>query len=272
MNSDIKKDAAGNNTQSNLLLVANGEKGVYWYDIVRDTNGVDRIIAADRNSILGDNSANFIASKGNIVFVADGLGGLKILYIGEQETTWDCTNAFKHWTFIKDNGNDHGNPYSRKVGDIFFETEGENLVVYLFSTNLSDDFDFDGGDEIGIIPNIKTIDLRSAGIIFGSSLEYFNTINGLLTGGGAPEDKNINNGFMRNRNSEYRTIIPGGVKFTFPKNSQALANDTDLVIVYSGNGAWGFGDPNGPSGITGSGANNNGQIITLGEITYCVPK
>jgi len=80
MNSDIKKDATGKPTQSNLLFLANGEKGVYWYDVVKDAGGADRIVAADNNSILGESSANFIESKGNIVFVADGLGGLKILH------------------------------------------------------------------------------------------------------------------------------------------------------------------------------------------------
>jgi len=274
MNSDDKKDAAGNNVQSNLLLLANGEKGVYWYDVVKDINDENRIVAVDNNSILGENSANYIESKGNIVFVADGLGGFKILYIGEQEPTWDCSGAFKHHTFIKDNGNDKGDPYTRKVGDVFFQTEGENLVVYLFSdNNLPDDFNFDGGEGIGLIPNIKTIDLKNAGIIFGSSLEYFDGISGLLTGGAALKDKNVNNGYMKDRNAAYRTIIPGGVKFTFPKDklSEWAPDGTSMAIVYSGNGAWGYGDPQGPSGSTGTGANNNGQVIRLGDITYCTP-
>ena len=273
MNSDVKKDANGNSSQTNLLLLANGGKGVYWYDVVKDANGADRIVAAEKNSILGDNSANFIESKGNIVFVADGLGGLKILYIGEEEATYDCSDAFKYHTFLKDNGNDHGNPLSRKVGDVFFEADGENLVVYVYSVNnLPDDFNFDGGNEIGIIPNVKTIDLKNAGIAFGPSLQHFDNL-GLLNGGPALENKSVNNGKMSDYNMEYREIIPGGVKFTFPKDSPALANGTQLVVVYSGNGAWSYGNPQGSAGSTGTGANNNGQIITLdSDISFCVLK
>ena len=82
MNSDPKKDGNGKTIQSNLLLLANGERGIYWYDIVND-NDKDWIVPCNDNSILGGlGSANFITSKGNIVFVADGLGGLKVLYIG----------------------------------------------------------------------------------------------------------------------------------------------------------------------------------------------
>ena len=83
INSDIKKNFNGNDVQSNLLLLANGEKGLYWYDVMKDADGKDWIVPCVDNSILGGTgSANFIASKGNIVFVADGVGGLKVLYIG----------------------------------------------------------------------------------------------------------------------------------------------------------------------------------------------
>jgi hypothetical protein len=83
MNSDPKKDNKGKTVQSNLLFLANGEKGISWYDVMKDGD-YERIIPCKDNSILGgvNVSANFIASKGNIVFVADGLGGLKALYIG----------------------------------------------------------------------------------------------------------------------------------------------------------------------------------------------
>ena len=82
MNGDIKRTVSGKEIQSNLLLLANGGKGVYWYDVMNDA-GKDKIVSSRRNSILGGTgSANFITSKGNIVFVADGLGGLKVLYIG----------------------------------------------------------------------------------------------------------------------------------------------------------------------------------------------
>lgn len=73
----------GTTFESNLLLVANGEKGVYWYDVKANKNNVDKIVMCNTNNIsFGDKlSANYIASRGNVVFVADGLGGLKILSI-----------------------------------------------------------------------------------------------------------------------------------------------------------------------------------------------
>jgi len=269
MNSDIKKNAQGQNVQTNMLMLANGEKGVYWYDIV-SAFGKDWIVASRNNSILGAPglSTNFIESKGNIVFVANGLGGLKVLYIGSsKDEKWNCSNALHYATFLKDNGNDKGNPLTRKVGDVFFMAEGDNLVVYIFSGSIPDDFVYD--DAKAFNPNVKTIDLKNSGVIFGPSLEYFDNKE-LLTGGSANlADKNINNGAMKDMNAQYRTIIPGGVKFTFPKD--ALPKGNVLCIVYSGNGAWGYGDPQGPSGSTGTGANNNGQIINLGEITFCEP-
>jgi len=83
MNSDLKKNFKGDDVQSNLLFLANGGKGIYWYDIMKDEDGKDWVVPCKDNNILnGTGSANFVTSKGNIVFVADGLGGLKILYIG----------------------------------------------------------------------------------------------------------------------------------------------------------------------------------------------
>jgi hypothetical protein len=264
INADKKLYSSGGFFSSNLMLLANGGKGLYWYEIIDN-----KITLCNNNSIYFGygNSANYVASRSNVVFMADGSGGLKILSI-EIDLTWDCSKSFSYATFLKDNGNDKGNPLNRKVGDVLFVAEGDNLAVYIFSGPIPDDFEYDVFELYN--PNVKTLDLKNAGILFGSSLEYFNDYPGLFTGNGSPKDKNINNGTMRDMNKEYRTIIPGGVKFTFPKGSAPLANGTELCIVYSGNGAWGYGNPNGPSGATGTGANNNGQIITLGEVTYCV--
>ena len=261
MNTDKKKDANGKEIQSNLLLLANGEKGVYWYDVMKDVFGNDRIVANDANSILGASglSTNFISSKGNIVFVANGLGGLKVLYIGfsEEETEEVCTNAFHYETFLKANGNSKLDPpLDKKVGEVFIQAEGDYLVVYLWPT----------------VPNYN---LKQSGVLFGPSLNYFDSLDGLLTGGGngGPENKNINNGYMTNRNSQYRTIYSdGSARFVFPKSEiENLINDKGelLIIVYSGNNAWGYGSPNGPSGQTGTGVNNNGQIIILKDVTFC---
>jgi hypothetical protein len=84
INDSKKKDADGKEISSNLLLLANGTKGIYWYDIMK-VDDKDQIVLCSGNSIIpgdGGYSANFIASTGNLVFLADGLGGLKVLYIG----------------------------------------------------------------------------------------------------------------------------------------------------------------------------------------------
>ncbi len=86
INSDVKKNIHGTDVSSNLLFLANGEKGIYWYDLM-NVNKKDCIVLCNSNSTNFEEgtSANFIASRGNIVFVADGKGGLKILYIGFDE-------------------------------------------------------------------------------------------------------------------------------------------------------------------------------------------
>ena len=246
MNSDLKTSANGTTVQSNLLLLANGGKGIYWYDVMEDAEGKDRIVPCKDNSILGGTgSANYIASSGNIVFVADGLGGLKVLYIGigsEEDivpppVVDPCPNVFKYDTFLKANGDDKGNPLNRKIGDVYFRAEGENLVVYLMS-------------------NQK---INNSGVFFATSVDEFNKA-GVMSGGG------IVNGKMANMNAAKRTVIEGGVKFTFAKSD--LPEGELLCIVYC-SGAWGYGVPEGPSGSTGSGSNNNSQYINLGVITYC---
>jgi len=271
MNSDPKKNAYGDVVESDLLFVANGEKGIYWYDIVTDVKGKDWIVACgDRNSLLGENgmSANFISSKGNIVFVADGLGGLKVLYLGEEPkeeiTVPGCPDdaIFRFETFIKDNGNSKipppGLPLDRKVGDLFFQVEGNNLVVYLRAT----------------APPYK---INGAGVLFGSSPEDLEKrakeINGgnLFTGSGDYKDKNINNGTMTNMNEAYRTILSDGiVKFVFPREVLPNNGEGNLLCIVYGAIGWGYGDPYGPGGQAGgNGVHNNGQIIVLEGVTFC---
>ena len=93
INSDAKLSSLGTSIETNLLLVANGRQGLYWYDIMTDDNGKDVIVQSRRNRILaeiGPYSTNFVASKGNVVFVANGLGGLKVLYIGFRVEEIGC--------------------------------------------------------------------------------------------------------------------------------------------------------------------------------------
>ena len=130
LNSDPKKDGSGKFVESNLLFLANGEKGIYWYDVMKDGNGGDRIVPCNSNSILDEDglSANFITSKGNIVFVADGLGGLKVLYIGfnkvDEPPVGDGCDKFMLYTF---NGED--TPEGKSV----FRPEAPYWITTLFS-------------------------------------------------------------------------------------------------------------------------------------------
>jgi len=134
LNSDLKKNSKGETVQSNLLLLANGERGVYWYDIMTDDDGKDWIISSSENSILyGTGSANFITSKGNIVFVADGLGGLKVLYIGfnsgdtDEPITEGC-NDFMPYLF---NGRGTGVLLPERLS--VFSSAAHPIIKTLFS-------------------------------------------------------------------------------------------------------------------------------------------
>ena len=106
INSDAKISSSGRAIETDLLLLANGRQGLYWYDIMTDANGKEVIMQAQRNRILaevGRNSTNFVASKGNVAFVANGLGGLKVLYIGlrdrENEDNSDCVSVCEYYIY-----------------------------------------------------------------------------------------------------------------------------------------------------------------------------
>jgi hypothetical protein len=254
MNSDVKKNAQGQDVKSNMLLLANGEKGVYWYDVI-DAYNKEWIVASEKNSILGEAglSTNFIASKGSIVFVANGLGGLKVLYIGTtKDPNWDCTNATSDntSTFLKENGNDGGVPESRKIGDILFQAEGDNLVVYIYSTK----------------------NINNSGVFFGASLQDYADAE-LLSDTALPlESNNIIDGKMANINAKYRTVISSrAVKFTFPKSALPNNGEGKLICSIYTSMSWGYGKPFGPSGTTGNSSTNNGQYIELDGVTFCTP-
>ena len=91
LDSDQKLNSAGNPVNNDLLLLANGRQGLYWYDITKAVNheqlgdDKDYIASSGTNAIqFGDErgSANYVTAKGNLIFLANGLGGLKVLYVG----------------------------------------------------------------------------------------------------------------------------------------------------------------------------------------------
>lgn len=257
MNDGNKKNIYNKEVQTNLLFTANGEKGIYWYEILKDKDGKDVIVPAIQNSALAkpDISANFIASKGNVVFVANGLGGLKVLYIGAtKDPDWDCTYATSAYTYLRTQGSG-----DTKVGDIFFQAEGENLCVYIYGCK-------------------NGVQLKDIGCLLATNWDE-------IVASGVVDDKNstswedwkISPSGMKDFNKQYRTTISGkdgypAVKFTFPKKYiDELAEHEKLICVIYGSDGWGFGEPTSPSGGTGGGQVNNSMYFFLGDIDYCEP-
>ena len=78
---------AGNHS-SDLLLLANGRQGLFWYDIVRSGNS-HAVSTNKAGSILsgegGYGSVNHVESRDNIVFVACGADGVRVLFINFEE-------------------------------------------------------------------------------------------------------------------------------------------------------------------------------------------
>jgi hypothetical protein len=66
-----------------LVLIANGEAGLYVGGMVDTKN--DSIAMIGKIQFSGNPSANFVDAKDSIIFVATGLGGLKILTLGIDE-------------------------------------------------------------------------------------------------------------------------------------------------------------------------------------------
>ena len=307
INSDRKRDKTGKWIEgANLLLVANGEAGVYWYDVIWDEDegwSNYKFMRVEENSILGGTSANFIASSENIVFVADGLGGLKILYMNvtvnnyEEPICPDCCEddldcpegyicvdgecvpenddpckyafGFNNETFMKDNGESRFKfpdpPIDRKSGDLTFSTVGDYMVV-----------------EITPRPGIK---YNHPAVIFAIApnpplteanvMDAFNTVsNDAVNNGGLNSSK-----MTYTRNSPFVSQNNSG-KWTFkiPKShllsvlelpADANLGDYQLLAAVSYEGGWGYGIPQGPAGSTGGGTPNNSQYINLGNVNFC---
>jgi hypothetical protein len=253
MNNDPKRTLFNKVVNTDLLFVANGEKGIYWYEIQKNSQGKGAMVPAISNSALGGNgySSNFIASKGNVVFVANGLGGLKVLYMGAtKDPDWDCSRAFSAQTYLRSQGSG-----DTKVGDIFFQAEGENLCVYIFGigngTQLKD---------IGCLLATTWDEIVAAGVVDPK-------------GDPKPENWKINPAQMQDFNKQYRTTLsqkPAAVKFTFPKEYLDKFNDIEnLICIISGSDGWAYGIPTDNSGETGSNTVNNSMYFFLGKIDYC---
>jgi hypothetical protein len=123
-------------TPSGVLLLANGEQGLYWYDI---TN-FGSIVASENNSILSDyeGSANSIASRGNVVFLAHGLGGLKVLYFGLRSAGISNTVVITgiNWNNGAGNGNGDGiNQFT--VDGITLKNNKNNVTPAVFDAEIA---------------------------------------------------------------------------------------------------------------------------------------
>lgn len=63
--------------QNDLVLIANGEAGLYVGNVVSEQN--DTLVVMGKIKFKDNASTNFVTAKDSVVFVATGLGGLKIL-------------------------------------------------------------------------------------------------------------------------------------------------------------------------------------------------
>ena len=101
MNYGPMKNNAGETVRPSMLLVANGAQGVYWYDIIWDLYGTFIKETANNSILKGSGSSNYVEAKGNIAFVANGLGGLKVLYLEpEKPPTPITTVVFRGFDYV----------------------------------------------------------------------------------------------------------------------------------------------------------------------------
>jgi len=82
---DIDANHVTNSVSFNhpLLFMGNGVSGVAVGELISEQN--DQIVLRGRMVFDDKTSTNFVQSSGNVVFVASGLGGLKILSISKDE-------------------------------------------------------------------------------------------------------------------------------------------------------------------------------------------
>ncbi len=83
-----------------LVLLGNGESGVYVGGMIHEQH--DSILMLGSMQFEASQSTNFVKSKDNVIFVATGLGGLKILGISIDEGVPDDIIPTKTCPFLSD--------------------------------------------------------------------------------------------------------------------------------------------------------------------------
>lgn len=113
-----------------LVIAANGEAGIYIGGIVKNRH--DSVFSLGSIKFGIDQSANFVESKDSVIFVATGLGGLKILSIsvdqgvpGDIIPTKSCPTLISHVLelFPESRDNFKANP------DLFIPTDTKNVIL-----------------------------------------------------------------------------------------------------------------------------------------------
>jgi hypothetical protein len=138
LNSDEKRFSNTITRKTDLLLLANGRQGIYWYDVAKDSNGESHIVAPDVNRIRfeGMGSANHIASKGNVVFLANGLDGLRVLYVGFSQglapPPVDQGACMKFMSFLSNVTKQNDITFLLPLGESVFRAEADPIIQQLF--------------------------------------------------------------------------------------------------------------------------------------------
>ncbi len=113
-----------------LVLIGNGESGVYIGGLIKENN--DNVSMLGAMQFNDYQSTNFVESKDSLIFVASGLGGLKILAISidegvpdDIEPTKPCETLIDKISELFPPGEDARNIH----GDLFSETAKLNIHV-----------------------------------------------------------------------------------------------------------------------------------------------
>ncbi len=113
-----------------LVLIGNGESGVYIGGLIEEKN--DSLWMLGSMDFSDYQSTNFVESKDSLIFVASGLGGLKILAISIDEGVPDDIEPTQPCETLMDNISEQFPEYkdARTIHeDLFFETAELNIHV-----------------------------------------------------------------------------------------------------------------------------------------------